>query len=62
MIEPLSSLRDSNSLHSSQDFLQTFNFEEELTVPVCQLSLVAMYIVCLFLAFLALKRLVTKPM
>ncbi|GMH78937.1 hypothetical protein TL16_g07982 [Triparma laevis f. inornata] len=47
---------------NGEDFLQTFNFEEELTVPVCQLSLVAMYIVCLFLAFLALKRLVTKPM
>ncbi|GMH83511.1 hypothetical protein TrVE_jg5561 [Triparma verrucosa] len=43
-----------------EDFLQTFNFEAELTVPVCQLSLVAMYLVCLTIAFLALKRLVAS--
>ncbi|GMH87049.1 hypothetical protein TrST_g1515 [Triparma strigata] len=45
---------------NGEDFLQTFNFEAELTVPVCQLSLVAMYLVCLTIAFLALKRLVAS--
>ena len=45
---------------AGEDFLKTFNFESELTVATCELALVAMAFCCFFIAFSALKRLVTK--
>ena len=41
-------------------FLETFNIEKELTIAVCQLSLVAMTGGCIFLSFLALRNLVKR--
>ena len=45
---------------TGEDFLKTFNFEDELTVMACELALVGMALCCFFIAFTALKRLVSK--
>ena len=45
---------------TGEDFLKTFNFEDELTVVACELALLAMAFCCFFVAFTALKRLVSK--